>query len=62
MGSLIKKPKTQKPVVTAPAPTTETIRETEETETRRAAARSGYRKTILAGSLAPSSGKKTTLG
>ncbi len=64
MGSLFSKPKPIKaPPVPAPPPIPEISDETGDEARRRAVARSGRRKTVITGSLVPTStGKKTTLG
>jgi hypothetical protein len=61
MGS--KPKKVAPPPVPAPQAIPETAQETGEDEMKKALKRSGYSKTILAGSLTPkSTGKKTVLG
>lgn len=46
----------------APAPTVEDTAPAADEATARARRRSGYQKTLLTGSLSPSTGKKTVLG
>lgn len=57
------KPKAPKPPpLPPPVATPETTEEPADETVRRAQRRSGYGKTVLTGSLTPTSGKKTVLG
>ena len=55
-------PKVKPPPVPAPAPIPEVGIETGEQAIKRQRAKSGFEKTLLTGSLATNTGKKTTLG
>jgi hypothetical protein len=62
---MFKKPKVkdvQMPPIPPPAPLPQENFQTEETEMKKARKRRGWIQAILAGSLSPQSGKKTTFG
>jgi len=63
MASLFSKPKSQDPPpVPGPEAIPEVADETGDFATKQAKKRSGFRKTILTGSLTPNTGKKQVLG